>query len=126
MTLRALSFDADGTVADTERDGHRLAFNASFAEAGLSWHWHEALYGELLQVAGCVEPLLHYARVYHGLTDSAGTLRSLVLLVHQCKTCHDVEDSRNGLIAATRAGLHARGAPACPAGECSGERYPRS
>ena len=46
MTLRALIFDVDGTLADTERDGHRVAFNAAFAAAGLAWQWDEALYGE--------------------------------------------------------------------------------
>ena len=35
--LQALIFDVDGTLADTERDGHRVAFNAAFAEAGLDW-----------------------------------------------------------------------------------------
>jgi phosphoglycolate phosphatase-like HAD superfamily hydrolase len=40
--LEALIFDVDGTLADTERDGHRPAFNAAFAEAGLAWHWDEA------------------------------------------------------------------------------------
>ena len=37
--LKALIFDVDGTLSDTERDGHRVAFNQAFAEAGLDWHW---------------------------------------------------------------------------------------
>jgi HAD superfamily hydrolase (TIGR01509 family) len=52
LTLRALIFDVDGTLADTERDGHRVAYNAAFAEHGLDWDWTPALYGELLAVAG--------------------------------------------------------------------------
>ena len=36
---KALIFDVDGTLADTERDGHRVAFNRAFEEAGLDWHW---------------------------------------------------------------------------------------
>ena len=52
MTLEALIFDVDGTLADTERDGHRVAFNQAFAEAGLDWHWGVGLYGELLAVTG--------------------------------------------------------------------------
>ena len=42
--LKALLFDVDGTLADTERDGHRVAFNRAFAENGLDWHWDESLY----------------------------------------------------------------------------------
>jgi phosphoglycolate phosphatase-like HAD superfamily hydrolase len=37
--LQALIFDVDGTLAETERDGHRVAFNRAFAKAGLDWHW---------------------------------------------------------------------------------------
>lgn len=50
--LQALIFDVDGTLADTERDGHRLAFNQAFAEAGLDWNWSVERYGELLAVTG--------------------------------------------------------------------------
>ena len=52
MKLQALIFDVDGTLADTERDGHRIAFNKAFAGAGLVWTWDETLYGELLEVTG--------------------------------------------------------------------------
>lgn len=57
--LRALIFDVDGTLADTE-SVHRAAFNQSFAEFGLDWHWDEALYTELLDISGGKERLLHY------------------------------------------------------------------
>ncbi len=50
--LKALIFDVDGTLADTERDGHRVAFNLAFQEAGLNWDWNPELYGELLTVTG--------------------------------------------------------------------------
>ena len=64
MRLQALIFDVDGTLADTERDGHRVAFNTAFAEQGLDWHWDETLYGELLRVTGGVERMAHYASEY--------------------------------------------------------------
>ena len=58
--IEALIFDVDGTLAETERDGHRIAFNRAFAAVGLDWHWDEALYGELLAVTGGKERLRHY------------------------------------------------------------------
>ncbi len=57
--LRALIFDVDGTLADTE-SAHCAAFNHAFAVSGLGWHWGEALYTELLGIAGGRERLLHY------------------------------------------------------------------
>ena len=61
MSLKALIFDCDGVLVDTERDGHRVAFNQAFQEFGLSLHWDIALYGRLLkQVAGGRERLHQY------------------------------------------------------------------
>lgn len=57
--LRAVIWDVDGTLAETERDGHRMAFNAAFAELGLSWYWSVPHYGELLHITGGYERLLH-------------------------------------------------------------------
>jgi len=51
-SLKALIFDVDGTLAETERDGHRPAFNQAFMDAGLDWNWSEERYGELLEVSG--------------------------------------------------------------------------
>ncbi len=59
--LRALIFDVDGTLAETE-EGHREAFNAVFADYGLPWVWDRELYRELLRVTGGKERILHYAR----------------------------------------------------------------
>jgi HAD superfamily hydrolase (TIGR01509 family) len=56
--LKALLWDVDGTLAETERDGHRVAFNLAFAEAGLNWVWTEQRYAELLQVTGGCERIL--------------------------------------------------------------------
>jgi HAD superfamily hydrolase (TIGR01509 family) len=62
--LRALLFDVDGTLADTERDGHRVAFNQAFAEAGLDWNWSIEMYGKLLEVTGGKERIRHYLSTY--------------------------------------------------------------
>ena len=50
--MPALIFDCDGVLADTERDGHRPAFNQTFAEAGLDVHWSVEEYGEKLKIGG--------------------------------------------------------------------------
>ena len=42
---RALIFDCDGVLADTERFGHLPAFNQMFAEFGLPVQWSEEEYG---------------------------------------------------------------------------------
>jgi HAD superfamily hydrolase (TIGR01509 family) len=52
MELQALLWDVDGTLAETERDGHRLAFNQAFAEAGVPIQWDAPSYGGWLAVAG--------------------------------------------------------------------------
>ena len=51
MTLKALIFDVDGTLAETE-EAHREAFNRVFADWGLDWHWSQPLYRELLKTTG--------------------------------------------------------------------------
>ena len=50
--MTALVFDCDGVLADTERDGHRVAFNQLFEERGLPVTWSEEEYGRKLQIAG--------------------------------------------------------------------------
>ncbi|MGL6135349.1 MAG: HAD-IA family hydrolase, partial [Prochlorococcaceae cyanobacterium] len=52
MALRALLWDVDGTLAETERDGHRRAFNRAFAEQGVPLHWDAQSYGTWLAIAG--------------------------------------------------------------------------
>jgi HAD superfamily hydrolase (TIGR01509 family) len=59
MPLRALIWDVDGTLAETERDGHLPAFNAAFEAQGVPWRWSVERYGELLPVTGGYERMLH-------------------------------------------------------------------
>lgn len=50
--MQALLFDCDGVLVDTERDGHRVAFNRAFRQAGLDLEWSVERYAELLGTAG--------------------------------------------------------------------------
>lgn len=63
--LEALIFDVDGTLADTEADGHLVAFNMAFAEAGLDWNWSAELYGQLLAVTGGKERIRFYLNDFY-------------------------------------------------------------
>lgn len=86
-SLRALIFDFDGTLADTE-NAHRAAFNDAFAEAGLDWHWDEPLYTRLLEVSGGKERIQHYWGQVRGDVKviDAGALADTVQRIHDLKT----------------------------------------
>jgi len=58
--MQALIFDCDGVIVDTEKDGHRVAFNRAFNEQGLNIKWDVELYGELLKIAGGKERMRYY------------------------------------------------------------------
>lgn len=85
MTLKAVIFDVDGTLADTE-EAHRQAFNATFKEFGLPWHWDVALYVELLAVAGGKERLAHYCRCVNPQRMAQPDSAEFIARLHQRKT----------------------------------------
>lgn len=84
--IQALIFDVDGTLADTERDGHRVAFNQAFKEAGLDWHWDVALYGGLLVVTGGKERINYYVAKYHPELKVGVDFATAVATLHREKT----------------------------------------
>lgn len=87
ITLQALIFDVDGTLADTERV-HLAAFNHAFREMGLDWVWDEALYTELLTISGGKERILHYWKQVHPDVKAlnAQDLNDRIGRIHELKT----------------------------------------
>ncbi|MBX3623095.1 MAG: HAD-IA family hydrolase [Rhizobacter sp.] len=77
MSLEALIFDVDGTLADTE-EAHRTAFNLAFERHGLGWHWDRDTYRRLLEVTGGKERIASHI---HGLPVSAAERQRLLGLV---------------------------------------------
>ena len=96
--LKALIFDVDGTLANTERDGHRVAFNAAFDEYGIGWHWDVDMYGKLLAVTGGKERMRFYAAEFLQNQNLPENFDTLVPELHAAKTLHYTELLSTGAI----------------------------
>ncbi|KAG1663509.1 30S ribosomal protein S9 [Nymphon striatum] len=115
---QALIFDVDGTLADTERDGHRVAFNQSFKEAGLDWDWTPELYGELLQVTGGKERIRLYVEEFLTDFEPEEDIITFAAKLHKRKTHFYLELLKSGAIP-LRAGVERLILSARKAGEDS-------
>lgn len=83
--LAALIFDCDGVLVDTERDGHRVAFNRAFADEGVAAQWSVERYAELLSVAGGKERMIrHFDET--GWPAAAADRDTLIKALHKRKT----------------------------------------
>ena len=89
--LRALLWDVDGTLAETERDGHRVAFNLAFEAHQLPWRWDEAHYGALLAITGGRERLLADMATRADAPGTAGEREALAREVHALKNLRYAE-----------------------------------
>jgi len=101
--MEAIIFDCDGVLADTERDGHRVAFNRAFAKKGYPIEWGVELYGELLEVSGGKERMRHYFNSYgwpYDVTDK----NTLIKELHKLKTDFFLQIIESGELPA-RAGV---------------------
>ncbi len=96
--LAALIFDVDGTLADTERDGHRVAFNRAFAEAGLDWRWSADRYGQLLRVTGGKERIRLYLSEDWPERLVEPDIENRIKALHAAKTRHYVAMLAEGAI----------------------------
>ncbi|MEM7771122.1 MAG: HAD-IA family hydrolase [Cyanobacteria bacterium P01_E01_bin.6] len=101
-SLNTLIFDVDGTLAETEREGHRVAFNRAFSDAGLNWYWSEALYGALLTVAGGKERIRFFIERYQPMVESIHSdiaeLSTFIAELYQAKTSHYAQLLNEGAI----------------------------
>lgn len=86
--FQALILDVDGTLAETERDGHRVAFNRAFADFSLDWHWDVAAYGELLLVSGGKERIRHFIATANPPVPRFADVDAFVAELHARKTAH--------------------------------------
>jgi len=97
MTLKAIIFDVDGTLADTE-DGHRKSFNKAFAENGLDWSWDVALYDKLLKVTGGKERIKYFIEGWLPDFNKPADYEGFVKNLHVVKTGHYTAMLREGHI----------------------------
>jgi HAD superfamily hydrolase (TIGR01509 family) len=87
MTIKAIIFDVDGTLADTE-DAHRIAFNQAFADNHLPWNWDVALYDKLLKVTGGKERIKYFVDDFLPGYSKPENFEDFVKHLHKAKTAH--------------------------------------
>jgi HAD superfamily hydrolase (TIGR01509 family) len=97
MAIKAIIFDVDGTLADTE-DGHRKSFNKAFAENGLDWNWDVALYDKLLKVTGGKERIKYFVETFRPDFVKPADYEGFVKHLHAVKTMHYTTMLREGNI----------------------------
>jgi HAD superfamily hydrolase (TIGR01509 family) len=97
MPLKAIIFDVDGTLADTE-DAHRIAFNQTFAENNLGWNWDVELYGKLLKVTGGKERIKYFVESFLKDFNKPADYEGFVKKLHVQKTAHYTAALRDGHI----------------------------
>lgn len=83
--IKAVLWDVDGTLAETERDGHLVAFNRAFEALKVPWRWSEQRYGRLLAVAGGRERLLHDMQYQEAAPADPAERQALAERIHRLK-----------------------------------------
>ncbi|MCD4801946.1 MAG: HAD-IA family hydrolase [Anaerolineales bacterium] len=97
IKIKAVFFDQDGVIIDTERDGHRVAFNQTFKDFGYDFEWDVEYYHELLQVAGGKERMKHHLHTQgFGVEVKPEEVDDLIIRMHKHKTAVFVELIESG------------------------------
>jgi len=104
--LKAVFFDQDGVIIDTERDGHRVSFNETFKEFGYSFEWGVNEYHDLLQISGGKERMKHYLQAKgFGKPVPPEEVDDLIARMHKRKTSLFIEMVESGRLP-LRPGIH--------------------
>lgn len=97
--IKAVLFDQDGVIIDTERDGHRVSFNMTFKEFGYNFEWGVDDYHQLLQIAGGKERMKHYLHTQgFGAPVKPEEEEDLIKRLHKRKTALFVELIASGAL----------------------------
>ncbi len=97
--IKAVLFDQDGVIIDTERDGHRVSFNMTFKEFGYNFEWGVDEYHQLLQIAGGKERMKHYLHTRgFGALVKPEEEEDLIKRLHKRKTALFVELIASGAL----------------------------
>ena len=96
--LKAIIWDVDGTLADTEKEGHLQAFNSAFKQADLDWCWSDELYAELLKITGGKERIKHFIDNYVPDFRIADDIGEFIRTLHASKTTHYLQRLSTGSI----------------------------
>ena len=96
--LEAVIFDVDGTLAETERHGHRVAFNRALEQKGFEDRWSDEMYRDLVKTTGGVRRLTHYFVDYKGWDPDEA--EALARELHKIKTGLFVDVVRAGEVPA--------------------------
>ena len=97
--IKGFFFDQDGVIIDTERDGHRVAFNKTFMEFGFDFEWDVETYHRLLRIGGGKERMLHYLHeTGFGKPVASDEEEDLIKALHKRKTDMFVELLESGAL----------------------------
>tara|TARA_B100000401_G_C52685201_1_gene661741 strand:+ start:157 stop:921 length:765 start_codon:yes stop_codon:yes gene_type:complete len=91
--LEGVYWDLDGTIANTELEAHLPAFNLSFRDYGLSWHWESSNYINLLKINGGKNRISHYSKIIN-----ASIPEDIVISIHERKQFHYLEIIKNDVV----------------------------